>query len=102
MRNSSGSPPTSSRRQRTKASPSSSTGRDPSRPCDFVLCLGPLGKRTTKMTLFEELQRVATRTAPYEAPAVCPWCRAGHLEVIEETPDPNFGALGVSSLTLRC
>jgi hypothetical protein len=45
---------------------------------------------------------VATRTAPYEAPAVCPWCRAGHLEVIEETPDPNFGALGVSSLTLRC
>lgn len=54
------------------------------------------------MTLFEELQRVATRTAPYEAPAVCPWCRAGRLEVIEETPDPNFGALGVSSLTLRC
>ena len=42
------------------------------------------------------------RTAPYEALPVCPWCGAGHLNVIEETPDPNFGALGVSSLTLRC
>ncbi|MBY0324182.1 MAG: hypothetical protein K2X72_36050 [Reyranella sp.] len=54
------------------------------------------------MTLFEELNRVATRIAPYEAPPLCPWCGAGHLDVIEETPDPNFGALGVSSLTLRC
>ena len=54
------------------------------------------------MTLFEELNRVATRIAPYEAPPVCPWCEAGHLVVIAETPDPNFGALGVSNLTLRC
>ncbi|GEP56346.1 hypothetical protein [Reyranella soli] len=54
------------------------------------------------MTLFEELNRVATRIAPNEALPVCPWCGAGHLNVIEETPDPNFGALGVSSLTLRC
>ena len=44
------------------------------------------------MTLFEELNRVATRIAPYEAPPVCPWCGAGHLNVIEETPDPNVGA----------
>lgn len=54
------------------------------------------------MTLFEELNRVATRIAPYEVPPVCPWCGAGDLKVIEETPDPNFGALGVSSLTWRC
>jgi hypothetical protein len=54
------------------------------------------------MTLFEELNRVATRVAPYEAAPRCPWCGAGHLDVIEETPDPNFGALGVSSLILRC
>jgi hypothetical protein len=54
------------------------------------------------MTLFEELQRVAMRTAPYEAPPLCPWCSTGHLNVIEETPDPNFGVLGVSSRILRC
>jgi hypothetical protein len=54
------------------------------------------------MTLFEELNRVAMRTAPYEAPPVCAWCGIGHLAVIEETPDPNFGALGVSSRILRC
>ena len=54
------------------------------------------------MTLFEELNRVAMRIAPYEAPPLCPWCGSGHLEVIEETPDPYFGALGVSSRILRC
>lgn len=54
------------------------------------------------MTLFEELNRVAIRTAPYEVPPVCSWCGAGHLKVIDETPDPNFGALGVSSLIWRC
>ena len=54
------------------------------------------------MTLFEDLNRVAMRIAPYEAPPVCPWCGTGHLDVIEETPDPNFGALGVSSRILRC
>lgn len=42
------------------------------------------------------------RIAPYEPPPLCPWCGTGRLEVIEETPDPNFGALGVSSRTLRC
>ena len=26
----------------------------------------------------------------------------GHLNVIEETPDPYYGALGVSSRILRC
>ena len=40
------------------------------------------------------------RVAPYEAPPLCPWCSTGHLDVIEETPDPNFGALGVSSRIL--
>jgi hypothetical protein len=54
------------------------------------------------MTLLEELNWVATHVAPYEPPPVCPSCKAGHLQVIEETPDPNFGALGVSSRILRC
>ena len=53
------------------------------------------------MTLFEELNRVAMRTAPYEVPPVCPWCGTGHLDVIEETPDPTL-PLGVSNRTLRC
>jgi hypothetical protein len=54
------------------------------------------------MTLLEELNRVAMRIAPYELPPLCPQCRIGHLEVIEETPDPNFGALGVTSRLMRC
>ena len=54
------------------------------------------------MTLFEELNRVATRLAPYEARPLCPVCGTGHLELIEETPDPYYGALGVTRQTLRC
>jgi hypothetical protein len=54
------------------------------------------------MNLFEELNRVAARLAPYENPLTCTWCGNGTLRLIDETPDPIFGTLGVSCQTLRC
>ena len=54
------------------------------------------------MTLLQELNRVAARLAPYDSPSMCSKCGKGRLQLIEETPDPNFGALGVSRQTLRC
>ena len=54
------------------------------------------------MNLFQELNRVAARLAPYEVPLTCTWCGNGKLHLIDETPDPIFGTLGVSRQTLRC
>jgi hypothetical protein len=33
---------------------------------------------------------------------ICRWCGCGQLYVLEECPDPNFGALGVVQRTLKC
>lgn len=54
------------------------------------------------MTLLEELNRAAARNAPYEARPICPHCGKGELRLVEETPDPLYGALGVTRRTLRC
>jgi hypothetical protein len=32
----------------------------------------------------------------------CRWCRRASLYVLEERPDPIFGALGVVERTLKC
>lgn len=54
------------------------------------------------MTLLQELNKVAARLAPYDTPQICTWCGKGKLKLIDETPDPNFGRLGMSRQTLRC
>jgi hypothetical protein len=54
------------------------------------------------MTILEELNRVAARNAPYEIRPVCEHCGKDELSLVEETPDPLYGALGVTRRTLRC
>ncbi len=54
------------------------------------------------MTIVEELARVAARNAPYEPSPACDCCGGGELRLIEEKPDPLYGALGVTRRTLRC
>ena len=54
------------------------------------------------MTVLEELRLVASRMMPVEPRATCPWCGRGKIDLVEEKPDPIFGALGVASRTLRC
>jgi hypothetical protein len=54
------------------------------------------------MTILEELSRVAARNAPYEIRPVCDRCDRGELCLVDETPDPLYGRLGVTRRTLRC
>jgi hypothetical protein len=54
------------------------------------------------MTVLEELRLVAAKFTPAEHRATCPWCSRGRVDVVEETPDPIYGALGMVTRTLRC
>ena len=54
------------------------------------------------MTILEELNRVAARNAPYEIRPACDCCHVGEMRLVEETPDPLYGRLGVTRRTLRC
>jgi hypothetical protein len=54
------------------------------------------------MGIWEELHAVADRLSLPEDRPTCEWCGRGKLHLIEEKPDPNFGALGVTSRTLKC
>jgi hypothetical protein len=54
------------------------------------------------MTVLGELHAVASRLASPEERPICACCGAGHLVLIDEEPDPNFGILGVLRQTLKC
>ena len=54
------------------------------------------------MGVWEELHAVAARLSPREDRPTCQWCVRGKLQLIEETPDANFGASGMTRLTLKC
>ena len=54
------------------------------------------------MSIFVELQAVAARLSREEKQPVCTRCGKGRLVLIEETPDPNFGILGMVQQTLKC
>ena len=54
------------------------------------------------MGVWEELHAVAARLSAREDRPTCQWCGRGKLQLIEEAPDANYGALGVTQLTLRC
>jgi hypothetical protein len=54
------------------------------------------------MNILRELHEVASKFAPHENRPTCSWCGQGKLDLIDERPDPNFGALGMSTRTLRC
>jgi hypothetical protein len=54
------------------------------------------------MTVFGELHAVAARLAPRDDRPTCRCCGQGRLELIDERPDPIFGALGMTCQTLRC
>lgn len=45
---------------------------------------------------------VERTSAPRDDRPTCGWCKRGRLDLIEEKPDPIFGALGMTVSTLKC
>ena len=54
------------------------------------------------MSILGDLRAVAAKLSMQDKRPTCAFCGEGKLVVIEERPDPNFGALGVFEQTLRC
>ena len=54
------------------------------------------------MSILGDLQAVAAKLLMQDKRPTCAFCGVGKLVVIEERPDPNFGALGVFEQTLQC
>ncbi len=54
------------------------------------------------MGIQEELNAVADKLSLREDRPTCGWCGRGKLRLVEEKPDANFGALGVTTRTLKC
>ena len=54
------------------------------------------------MTVYEDLRAVAARFMAEESQSTCAFCGKGHLVLIDERPDPNFGMLGMMDQTLKC
>jgi hypothetical protein len=54
------------------------------------------------MSILGDLQAVAARLSLQDRRPICAFCGKGKLVLIDERPDPNFGALGVVEQTLRC
>ena len=54
------------------------------------------------MGIWEELHAVADKLSLREDRPTCERCGRGKLRLVEEKPDANFGALGVTTRTLKC
>ena len=54
------------------------------------------------MSILGDLQAVAAKLSLQDNRPTCAFCGKGKLVLIDERPDPNFGALGVVEQTLRC
>ena len=54
------------------------------------------------MSILGDLQAVAAKLSLQDNRPTCAFCGMGKLVLIDERPDPNFGALGVVEQTLRC
>jgi hypothetical protein len=54
------------------------------------------------MSILGDLQAVAAKLSLHDNRPTCAFCGKGKLVLIDERPDPNFGALGVVEQTLRC
>ena len=64
----------------------------------FFKELATLPKRVRAL---EEKLNMAGAIAVDDRP-VCPFCRTGRVNLIDEKPDPTFGDLGVKEQTLKC
>jgi hypothetical protein len=53
-------------------------------------------------SVFGDLRAVAAKLSAQENRPTCVCCGKGHLVLVEERPDPNFGILGVVQQTLKC
>jgi hypothetical protein len=58
--------------------------------------------RENAMSILGDLQAVAARLSLQDSRPTCAYCGKGKLVLIDERPDPNFGALGVVEQTLKC
>ena len=54
------------------------------------------------MSVFGDLRAVAAKLSAQENRPTCVCCGKGHLLLVEERPDPNYGILGVVQQTLKC
>lgn len=54
------------------------------------------------MSVLGELQAVAAKLAQLESRPLCSCCGKGRMVLVEEKPDPNYGALGVLQQILKC
>ena len=54
------------------------------------------------MGIWEELHAVADKLSMRDERPACELCGRGRLRLIDEKPDENFGALGVTTQTLQC
>jgi hypothetical protein len=54
------------------------------------------------MSILGDLHAVAAKLSLGDNRRICTFCGKGMLVVIDERPDPNFGALGVFDRTLKC
>jgi len=54
------------------------------------------------MSVLGELHAVAAKPAPQDDRPACECCGQGKLDLIDERPDPIFGALGMTCQTFRC
>jgi hypothetical protein len=54
------------------------------------------------MSILGDLQAVAAKLSLQDNRPTCAFCGKGKLVLVDERPDPNFGALGVFEQTLRC
>jgi hypothetical protein len=54
------------------------------------------------MNVLGELPAVAAKLSPHDDRPTCECCCQGKLDLIDERPDPIFGALGMTYQTLKC
>lgn len=76
--------------------------------------LGELNELLKQIPVWRELVTLPARVRAIEerlgvngVPAtddrpVCQFCRKGRVDLIDEQPDPTFGAVGVMRQTLKC
>ena len=55
-----------------------------------------------QMNVLGELHAVAAKRSRHDDRATCEGCGQGKLDLIDERPDPIFGALGMTCQTLKC
>jgi hypothetical protein len=67
-----------------------------------LLARVPNGPMDRTMIVPGESQKVAAKRAAGKGRQPCQFCERGKLDLIDERPDPIFGALGMTCQTLRC